>query len=93
MGQRRRGDPRRRGDRGRTREGAAERAGHADGEYEVSRAPQVPDRQRLFVGGSWTEPDGGHYEVVDPATEDVVGWAPEASRAQVHAAVAAARAA
>ncbi|WP_159058584.1 aldehyde dehydrogenase family protein, partial [Streptomyces europaeiscabiei] len=57
----------------------------------MSRAPQVPDRQRLFVGGSWTEPDGGHYEVVDPATEDVVGWAPEASRAQVHAAAAAAR--
>ncbi|MDX3522883.1 aldehyde dehydrogenase family protein [Streptomyces scabiei] len=48
-------------------------------------------RQRLFVGGSWVEPDGGHYEVVDPATEGVVGWAPEASREQVHAAAAAAR--
>lgn len=50
-----------------------------------------PQRQRLFVGGSWVEPDGGHYEVVDPATEGVVGWAPEASREQVHAAAAAAR--
>lgn len=48
-------------------------------------------RQRLFVGGEWIEPDGGHYEVVNPATEDVVGLAPEASRAQVHAAAAAAR--
>ncbi|MFM9368356.1 aldehyde dehydrogenase family protein [Streptomyces sp. Da 82-17] len=48
-------------------------------------------RERLFVGGEWVEPDGGHYEVVDPATEDVVGLAPEASRAQVHAAAAAAR--
>ncbi|MBC9727544.1 aldehyde dehydrogenase family protein [Streptomyces sp. TRM68367] len=47
--------------------------------------------QRLFVGGSWVEPDGGHYPVVDPATEATVGWAPEASRDQVHAACAAAR--
>ncbi|MFH8660949.1 aldehyde dehydrogenase family protein [Streptomyces afghaniensis] len=48
-------------------------------------------RQALFVGGSWVEPDGGHYEVIDPATEQTVGWAPEASRDQVHAACAAAR--
>ncbi|MEU1270351.1 aldehyde dehydrogenase family protein [Streptomyces sp. NPDC005799] len=49
------------------------------------------DEQRLFVGGRWVEPDGGHYAVVDPATEETVGWAPEASRDQVHAACAAAR--
>ncbi len=48
-------------------------------------------RQRLFVGGSWVEPEGGHYGVVDPASEETVGWAPEASRDQVHAACAAAR--
>ncbi|MBR8642234.1 aldehyde dehydrogenase family protein [Streptomyces tuirus] len=48
-------------------------------------------RQSLFVGGSWVEPDGGHYEVIDPATERAVGWAPEASRDQVLAACAAAR--
>ena len=53
----------------------------------------MSDRQRLFIGGAWVEPDGGHYEVIDPATEGVVGWAPEASRDQVHAAAAAARAA
>ncbi|MFE4721312.1 aldehyde dehydrogenase family protein, partial [Streptomyces sp. NPDC056728] len=47
--------------------------------------------QRLFIGGEWTEPDGGHYEVVDPASEEVVGLAPEASRAQVHDAASAAR--
>ncbi|MFF1378657.1 aldehyde dehydrogenase family protein [Streptomyces sp. NPDC058308] len=47
--------------------------------------------RRLFIGGEWTEPDGGHYEVVDPATEEVVGLAPEASAAQVHEATAAAR--
>ncbi|MFD5540677.1 aldehyde dehydrogenase family protein [Streptomyces sp. NPDC127079] len=47
--------------------------------------------QRLFVGGSWVEPDAGHYAVVDPATEETVGWAPEASEEQVLAACAAAR--
>ncbi|WP_329339734.1 aldehyde dehydrogenase family protein [Streptomyces sp. NBC_01352] len=47
--------------------------------------------QRLFIGGAWVEPDGGHYEVVDPATEQTVGRAPEASRDQVRAACAAAR--
>ncbi|MFB7246007.1 aldehyde dehydrogenase family protein [Streptomyces populi] len=36
-------------------------------------------------------PDHGFYEVRNPATEQVVGLAPEASRAQVHAAAAAAR--
>ncbi|MGW4537544.1 aldehyde dehydrogenase family protein [Streptomyces chartreusis] len=51
------------------------------------------DRQRLFVGGSWVEPDGGHYPVIDPATEETVGGAPEASPDQVLAACAAARAA
>lgn len=51
----------------------------------------MSDRQRLFIGGEWIEPDGGHYEVVDPATEGIAGWAPEASREQVHAAAAAAR--
>jgi len=52
---------------------------------------EVADGQRLFVGGDWVEPDGGRYAVVDPATEETVGWAPEASRDQVHAACAAAR--
>ncbi|MCB5168466.1 aldehyde dehydrogenase family protein [Streptomyces bambusae] len=47
--------------------------------------------QDLYIGGAWTAPDHGHYEVVDPADESVVGLAPEASRAQVHAAAAAAR--
>ncbi|MFF5706207.1 aldehyde dehydrogenase family protein [Streptomyces sp. NPDC012794] len=45
---------------------------------------------RLYIGGEWVEPDGGHYEVVDPADESVVGLAPEASRAQVEEAARAA---
>ncbi|MDT9697207.1 aldehyde dehydrogenase family protein [Streptomyces sp. P17] len=48
-------------------------------------------RQRLFLGGAWVEPEGGFYDVLDPATEGTVGSAPEASRDQVHAACAAAR--
>ncbi|WP_369389972.1 aldehyde dehydrogenase family protein [Streptomyces sp. CG1] len=51
----------------------------------------MSEGQRLFVGGAWVEPDGGHYPVTDPATEETVGWAPEASPAQVRAACAAAR--
>ncbi|NGO13382.1 aldehyde dehydrogenase family protein, partial [Streptomyces sp. HC44] len=51
----------------------------------------MTDEQRLFIGGSWVVPDGGFHEVIDPATEGVVGLAPEASRDQVHAAAAAAR--
>ncbi|MFC5800737.1 aldehyde dehydrogenase family protein [Streptomyces formicae] len=47
--------------------------------------------QKLFIGGEWVEPDGGHYEVVNPADESVVGLAPEASRDQVYEAAAAAR--
>ncbi|MEU9146244.1 aldehyde dehydrogenase family protein [Streptomyces sp. NPDC048349] len=39
--------------------------------------------QRLYIGGEWVEPQGGHYEVVNPADESVVGLAPEASPAQV----------
>ncbi|MEU0008958.1 aldehyde dehydrogenase family protein [Streptomyces sp. NPDC006314] len=51
----------------------------------------MSEGQRLFVGGEWVEPAGGHYPVTDPATEGLVGWAPEASPEQVRAACAAAR--
>ncbi|MFI9255612.1 aldehyde dehydrogenase family protein [Streptomyces sp. NPDC053069] len=51
----------------------------------------MTDGQPLFVGGEWVEPDGGYYPVTDPATEERVGWAPEASPEQARAACAAAR--
>ncbi|MET8581001.1 aldehyde dehydrogenase family protein [Streptomyces collinus] len=51
----------------------------------------MSEGQRLFIGGRWAEPDGGHYPVTDPATEETVGWAPEASPEQARAACAAAR--
>ncbi|MFG2114784.1 aldehyde dehydrogenase family protein [Streptomyces sp. NPDC048718] len=50
-----------------------------------------PGPELLFIAGERVEPDGGYYEVVDPATEEIVGLAPEASRAQVDAAADAAR--
>lgn len=51
----------------------------------------MSEGQRLFAGGEWVEPDAGYYPVTDPATEETVGQAPEASEEQVHAACAAAR--
>ncbi|MER6413526.1 aldehyde dehydrogenase family protein [Streptomyces humidus] len=51
----------------------------------------MSEGQRLFIDGAWREPDGGHYEVVDPASEGTVGWAPEASPDQAREACAAAR--
>lgn len=48
---------------------------------------------RLFIDGEWVEPAAGRYDVVNPATEEVVGQAPEASRQQVYDACAAAKAA
>jgi acyl-CoA reductase-like NAD-dependent aldehyde dehydrogenase len=48
----------------------------------------------LWIDGAWREPGKGlHYPVVNPATEEVVGEAPEATSADVAAAVTAARAA
>ncbi|MGA5039318.1 aldehyde dehydrogenase family protein [Streptomyces capoamus] len=51
----------------------------------------MSEGQPLYVGGRWVAPDGGHYPVTDPATEETVGWAPEASPEQARAACAAAR--
>jgi acyl-CoA reductase-like NAD-dependent aldehyde dehydrogenase len=48
---------------------------------------------RLLIGGDWVEGDLGTTAVINPATEQVVGHAPEASVAQSNAAAAAARAA
>src|SRR4051794_25148264 len=45
----------------------------------------------MFIAGEWVEPAKGGYAVVNPATEQVVGEAPEAGVDQVNDAVAAAR--
>jgi len=45
----------------------------------------------LYVDGQWVEPDNGRYDVINPATEEVVARAPDASASQVEAAICAAR--
>src|SRR5258705_12366685 len=49
-------------------------------------------RESFFVGGRWARPAGaGRLNVISPTTEEVVGSVPDASPADVDAAVAAAR--
>jgi acyl-CoA reductase-like NAD-dependent aldehyde dehydrogenase len=48
---------------------------------------------RLLIGGDWTDGSAGAYPIVNPATEETIAEAPEASAADAEAAAAAARAA
>jgi acyl-CoA reductase-like NAD-dependent aldehyde dehydrogenase len=55
--------------------------------------PAVPVRQ-LYIGGAWVEPaNGGRLDVINPATEMLIGTIPAATSSDVEKAVAAARAA
>jgi len=47
--------------------------------------------RQLLVGGKWVDAEGGTYGIVNPATEEIVGLAPEASTGDAEAAAAAAR--
>jgi len=51
----------------------------------------LAESRGLLIGGEWVDGADGAYEVVNPATEEVVGLAPEASVEQVEAAGRAAR--
>ena len=56
--------------------------------------PVPVPQDAVYVGGDWLHPtDGGSVEVLDPATEEVIGRVPDSSPAVGAAAVAAARAA
>ena len=46
---------------------------------------------RFLAGGRWQEAGGGTYEVLNPATEEVVGLAPQCTVADAEAAAGAAR--
>lgn len=48
------------------------------------------DEYKLLIAGEWVTPGDGSYPVVNPATEAVVGHAPNASGADAQAAAAAA---
>jgi acyl-CoA reductase-like NAD-dependent aldehyde dehydrogenase len=52
------------------------------------------DREfRQLIGGEWVAGSAGSYAVINPATEEIVAYAPESSVADVRAATAAAAAA
>jgi len=47
---------------------------------------------RMLIGGKWVEASGGlTYEIPNPATEEVIGRAPDASREDMRSAIDAAR--
>jgi acyl-CoA reductase-like NAD-dependent aldehyde dehydrogenase len=46
---------------------------------------------QLLIAGKWVDASGDPYEVINPATEEVVGTAPQATVADAEAAAAAAR--
>jgi acyl-CoA reductase-like NAD-dependent aldehyde dehydrogenase len=46
---------------------------------------------QLLIGGKWVDASEGTYEIINPATEEVVGHAPNASGADALAAAAAAK--
>ena len=49
------------------------------------------DETQLLIGGKWVDAGDGTYDIINPATEEVVGQAPNASVADAEAAAAAAR--
>src|SRR3954470_17619181 len=53
----------------------------------------IPDPRTLLIGGTPTQPQGETWDVINPATEDVLATVSGASADQVDAAVAAARSA
>ena len=60
----------------------------------MATAQDTLTRDRLYIGGQWVEPDGsGAIEVINPATEEVIGQIPEGTVEDADRAVRAARAA
>jgi len=51
----------------------------------------VPKTYKLLIGGHWVDGANGTSPIINPATETVVGHAPEASVAQALDAARAAR--
>ncbi len=60
----------------------------------MTSTENLTERPDLFVGGEWVRPgDGGLLDVIEPATEEVMGRVAVATASDVDGAVAAARAA
>ncbi|MEU9086100.1 aldehyde dehydrogenase family protein [Streptomyces sp. NPDC048357] len=52
---------------------------------------ESPKKYGHWIDGAWYQPEQGHYQITDPATEEAVGYAPEGHAAEVWAASRAAR--
>ncbi len=51
-----------------------------------------PTAYKMYIDGRWVDAEGGGtFEIVNPATEDVIATAPEASRDEMRRAIAVAR--
>jgi aldehyde dehydrogenase (NAD+) len=49
------------------------------------------DSYALYIDGRWVDPESGRYDDISPATEAAIAKAPDASLADVDAAISAAR--
>jgi aldehyde dehydrogenase (NAD+) len=58
---------------------------------EIQTPRSLVDTYRLYIDGRWIDPQDGRYDDIDPATEQTIATAPDASVAQVGEAIAAAR--
>nr|WP_043451031.1 aldehyde dehydrogenase [Jongsikchunia kroppenstedtii] len=58
---------------------------------EPSQSLRPSDSSDLLIGGKLVPGSGGSYDVINPATEEVIGGAAEATSADLDAAIAAAR--
>ncbi|HVS27912.1 MAG TPA: aldehyde dehydrogenase family protein, partial [Solirubrobacteraceae bacterium] len=66
----------------------------AETQTETGAAPEVIERDKLYIGGEWVPSTGsGTLEVINSTTEAAMGRIPEGTPEDVDAAVAAARAA
>ena len=55
-----------------------------------SSGSAVDKTYKMLIGGEWVLGDEGTTPIINPATEEIVGYAPEASVAQAEAAAQAA---
>ena len=51
----------------------------------------IKQRWKLYIDGKWTDGSGGTFDVLNPATEEVVAQAPNGTRADLDRAIRAAR--
>ena len=58
----------------------------------MPESPTVHHEARMLIDGALVEADSGAtFDVVNPATEEVIGAVADASNAEMHRAIAAAR--